>query len=154
MNVIFLDIDGVLNNATTTERQQIVNIDHIGLDSRLTQNFHHILQNVDCQVVLSSTWKYWDEAREAVRKSVGEFIDTTPNISEFRGNEINAYLNAHSDIEKYAILDDNNDFLGYQLSHLFQTDHHFGLTKGIADKVIGYFTQYKEENKKVKARRA
>ena len=55
-----------------------------------------------------------------------------------RGMEINEWLHRNTKgANAYAILDDENDFLLYQASHVVLTNPYDGLTKEVADKVIG-----------------
>ena len=53
MNIIFLDIDGVLNSKSGT-----TNIEKFGLDDKLISNLKFILHSVpDTKIVISSSWR-------------------------------------------------------------------------------------------------
>ena len=54
MNVIFLDVDGVLNNAYTTDRIK----GYIGIDDNKVRLLKQIVDYFDAKIILSSTWRY------------------------------------------------------------------------------------------------
>ena len=137
MKVIFLDIDGVLNNDHTTARFQ----GYLGIDPILAARFRRILRITGAQVVLSSTWRLYRDHREEVKRIVCDYIGVTDNERDgfrnnFRGDEVKRYVLAHPEITKYCCLDDNNDF--YPDQNLFQTSFSEGLTEEIADEVIQF----------------
>lgn len=136
LKVLFLDIDGVVNCATTAQRHRGA----IGIDPYMALLVGRIIIATDCKVVLSSTWRLWENARREVHEQVCGFIDVTPTVhSSFRGDEVKAWLDAHPNVTKYAILDDNSDFLPDQ--PLFKTSFATGITQEIVDKVIAYFNE-------------
>jgi hypothetical protein len=59
MKLLFLDIDGVLNCKTTTERWNGL----IGVDRRLASLFLEWLSGKDVGIVLSSTWRLYDDTK-------------------------------------------------------------------------------------------
>lgn len=71
-----------------------------------------------------------------VKEQIVDIIDVTPTLSGIRGDEVNAWLAKHPEVEKYAILDDDSDF--YPDQPLFKTSFTGGLTDDIAEKVIEY----------------
>ncbi len=133
MKVLFLDIDGVCNYIGTRERHR----GFIGIDVNLAAKVARIVAYTNCEVVLSSAWRLHKEGREEVKNRVVNFIDVTPSVAGgFRGDEIKAWLDKHSNVEKYAILDDDDDF--YSDQNLFQTSWETGLTDEIMNKVIEF----------------
>lgn len=134
MKVLFLDIDGVVNCATTSQR-----FDHtIGIDPFMALLVWRIVENTDAKIVLSSSWRYYPDSMKEVEKRVMPFIDTTPRSQGLtsRGHEIRQWLQAHPEVEKYAILDDNSDMLEEQMPNFFKTTWDTGLTEEIAEKVV------------------
>lgn len=148
MKVLFLDIDGVVNCATTTQRHRGT----IGIDPYMAFLVGKITLDTGCKVVLSSTWRHWEDAREEVRKQVVDFIDITPSMpipysekerlglssmAELceRGKEIADWLVRNPTVERYAILDDDSDMLPEQLPNFFKTSWQTGLTEEIANRV-------------------
>lgn len=141
MKIIFLDIDGVLNNSETATRCHGA----IGIDPFLVAIFNRIIFATDAKIVISSSWRHSKDGLDEIRKKVMSFIGITPTLplsggaeTMERGKEIQTWIERHPEIkiEKYAILDDNSDFLPNQ--PLFQTTWEKGLTEEIASKVIDY----------------
>jgi hypothetical protein len=116
MKVLFLDIDGVVNCMTMRQRHR----GFIGIDPRLALIVQNIVLAVPgLKVVLSSSWRCLEDGR-AERKVVPCF-DVTPLFDEeddVRGYEIQAWLELHPEVDRYAILDDDTDFLEHQLSSI------------------------------------
>lgn len=137
MKILFLDIDGVVNCATTAQRHRGA----IGIDPYRAFMVGQIVLETGCEIVLSSTWRLGEESREEVRKQVYPFIDITPNLwkakeNKIRGDEIKDWLDKHPEVEKYAILDDDSDMLPEQMPNFFQTTWAEGLTEEIKKKLI------------------
>lgn len=144
MNVVFLDIDGVLNNDLTAEHSPA---GFIGISDSLIKNLAYLTKASKAVVVLSSTWK--DEwsldpikitadgeylqrklNKEGIR--IADKIDDSLTGAFRRGAAIQLYLDEHPNIENYVILDDLEfDFADYEevQSHFLQTDEKVGLTK-------------------------
>lgn len=138
MKVLFLDIDGVVNCKSTMQRHRGA----IGIDPYMAFLVGKIQLDTGCEVVLSSTWRLWEDTREEVRKQVVQFMDITPSIAGgFRGAEVAAWLenNIMANVTKYAILDDESDFFPKQ--PLFKTEWEIGLTPEIANKVTEYLNE-------------
>jgi len=143
--VLFLDIDGVLN----TDRQQwhcqmncITPIDEFGyeFDHKAVDNLATILEETGAEIVISSSWKFlglqtlqkmWED-----RKLPGTILDITPD-GKSKGWEIDEWLmECESQVNRYAIIDDENDILPKQLNHFVQTNSQFGITCKDAERVI------------------
>lgn len=136
MKILFLDIDGVVNCSTTTQRHR----GFIGIDPHMAFLVGKIQLDTGCEVVLSSSWRHSKEGKSEVRKQVVKFIDCTPTSdSGFRGNEITQWLSEHPEVTRHAILDDDSDF--YDDQPLFRTDWRTGLTLEIANEVIEYLNK-------------
>lgn len=140
MKVLFLDIDGVCNSA---EWAAAGNSLWHGTCPEMVKQVRRIIEATKCQVVLSSTWRLYPEARAVVKRDVCHFIDCTIDMQRGgkwgvapRGEEIKEWLDRHPQVTQYAILDDNSDMLPYQW--LFQTTWEKGITEEIADAVIDH----------------
>lgn len=112
MKVLFLDIDGVLNNARTEDKIQTVFGPFTGLCPILTRRLVDWLTlHPDVKVVLSSSWRLDERYDHVFTKHLNSsnifWIDITPNLGR-RGREIASWL-AKNDVERYAILDDISD---------------------------------------------
>lgn len=135
MKVLFLDIDGVVNNAKTDMS------DGWGIDPYMAFLVGKIQLDTGCEFILSSAWRYSEEGKNVVRKKVGHLLFCTPLDGETRGQEIKDFLDAHPEVTHYAIVDDENDFHKDQLTHLFKTSFQTGLTKEIADEITNYLNK-------------
>lgn len=138
VKILFLDIDGVVNNAKTFENPK--NLTNI--ESDLASLVKRIIKETKCEVVLSSSWRHMDFDVNRIEKYVCPVSDKTPSLKGIiRGEEIQAWLDDHPEVIKYAILDDDADMLPHQMPNLFQTDFSTGLTKEIADKIIQHLNE-------------
>ena len=139
MRVLFLDIDGVLNCKTTRTRHRGL----LGIDPRLAGIVRSIAQAVpDLKLVLSSSWREMEGGRTEVERMVGPCFDVTPIFEaedDVRGYEIQAWLELHPRVERYAILDDDCDMLEHQMANFFRTSFETGITRELADRVVAHF---------------
>lgn len=149
MKVLFLDIDGVVNkrdNFNPANRDTLWPIDRY-----CAFLVGKIQLDTDCEVVLSSAWRHHPEGIEQVEKQVVKLLGKTPSVPtpkelitargvewphELRGDEVNAWLEKHPEVTRYAILDDSMDF--YDDQPLFRTTFEDGLTDEIAKEVTAY----------------
>lgn len=141
MNIIFLDIDGVLNFNGCRERIDTI---YFVSDKKL-RLLKWIVSRTNARLVLSSTWRLgWSERDKGMEneevlifnrleekfKEYGlTFLSKTP-VSEdgYRGHEIRAWLNSWEgeSIESFLILDDHCDMEPYK-TYLLQTSFRHGL---------------------------
>lgn len=165
MNVIFLDIDGVLNvESYITTVFDICKRAGINPHEHIRDEYGHlfcpltirylewIIESCDAKIVISSTWRgsgeEWIKNLWKDRNLPGEIIGITPITRSFkdnelsfkeraeRGNEIKQYLEQHPEITNYVIIDDDDDVLPEQEEHFVQTWHQYGLTNVVAEKCI------------------
>lgn len=147
MKILFLDIDGVLNRATTQERVQTIFGPFIGIDGELVGKFKEWWSgHSDLYLVLSSSWRADERFDGAFRKCIREaglsFVGETPRTTNGRGGDILAYIQAQPQqpqVTRWAILDDVDCT---PLNHLLvRTDPSKGLTQENLqqlDKLLGY----------------
>lgn len=143
MNVIFLDIDGVLNSPNYTKKYKEMKTKkervYKNIDDN-TLNYLKELQNrYDAKIVLTSTWRKWRNliSIDKLKKSIKEDPITEDERTEDYANlrtlyeklrleydldlddmtddlqnrmlEIQLYLLLHKEIEKFVILDDDDE---------------------------------------------
>ena len=137
MRIIFLDIDGVLNNAKSNEESLTFPcIDDVNL-----RQLKNIVEATGARVVLTSTWKEDYLEDEAVRRFLDDRLPicgvTEDRILD-RGKGILAYLSAHPEVKSYVILDDELfDYVECELiDHLVRTFYDCGLTEMDAERAI------------------
>lgn len=135
IKVLFLDVDGVLNCKSTTDRWP-KGSRMLGVDPTKVDMVTDIINITGCKVVLSSTWRLSSDSRKYI-ESLLPIMDVTPSLQGLRGAEVKAWLDEHPEVERYAILDDDSDFLEGQPLFLtkFMGD---GLTREITHQVIEY----------------
>lgn len=148
MKVIFLDIDGVLNRLGTLQQGRTRKDWHglIGMEPELVKRFNTLIKETGAKVVLSSAWRGSDIWKEDMRQNglrVRNFIDRTGYRNDLRGgmeanrrgHEIQDWIDAHPEIEKYAIIDDDSDMLPTQMQSFFKCDHITGFDKMVYERV-------------------
>lgn len=138
MKVLFLDIDGVLNNTET-----FLTLNPWGhLDKRLIDRLDSVLARTGAKVVISSAWRVGDQGQSVARalrragmKHADRIIDETPTSRWIRGWEIRLWLLAHPEVQTYAIVDDMSD-MGPVAHRLVQTDWDKGLQAEDAEALV------------------
>src|ERR1700722_11282043 len=119
MKVLFLDIDGVVNSEQSFRsgpRFRGV----IGIEPYMAFLVGRIQLDTGCQIVLSSAWRNWPEGEREIEARIAKLYDRTGHSdSGIRGEEIQTWLDAHPDVDRYAILDDSSDMLPEQLPNFF-----------------------------------
>lgn len=133
MKVIFLDIDGVLNDAYTDAKSPN---GFIGLDDNKIDCLKEIVDRTGAVIVLCSTWKTdWDENPykqsgegsylvEKLKKHGLEIYSKTPSYVTSRGEAITLWLLDRNDIDGFVIIDDIifADYIEFDLvNHVVQT---------------------------------
>jgi hypothetical protein len=146
MKILFLDIDGVCNSRAYLYRLRAKNKKATlwyGIDPEAAKLVRHIVKETGCKVVLSSTWRMYEDGKAQVRREVCHFIDCTKDLQRGskrgivpRGEEVQDWLRRHPSVTQYAILDDDSDFLPTQW--LFKTTFEHGITDDIAQAVIDH----------------
>lgn len=131
MKVIFLDVDGVLNNSNWAIQMYDEGV-HVYaenlLDERAVRLLQKLIDATDAKIVVSSSWRRDKYAMQCLSDQLKpmEVYDVTPLKSSIRGDEITAWLKKHKDVEAYVILDDDSD-MGDHMDHLIQTTFQRGL---------------------------
>lgn len=140
--VLFLDVDGVLNNgewAFNMHRQGV----HVYSDDLLyepsLEQLWRIVHTTGALIVVSSAWRQiptcYQHLQEWLAKYYMTIYDKTPYVGGDRGDDISAWFNRHPGNWQYAILDDDDD-MGVHIDHLIRTDFDLGLTEKEADRCI------------------
>jgi len=137
MKVLFLDVDGVLNTFN--------NISIYALSNPLVSNLDKVVKETGCEIVLSSTWRKFEDHLFTLNRKLGYYGITifshTNQLGGKRGEEIQEWLDHHPEVMQYAIVDDDSDMLDHQLPNFFQTDPHYGLTETIKYRIIHHLNK-------------
>ncbi len=132
--VIFLDIDGVLNrsNQNGGGNRHVVSTD-------LVNAFRSLISSTNARVVLASTWRHQAGGLQKARELGILFDDVLPDLRpQSRGAEVRAWMARHPCVDRFAILDDDDD--GYDEMPLFQPDPHSGVTSEVLNAVKDYLS--------------
>ena len=129
MKLIFLDCDGVINAG-----------DSDPIDDELMDNLQMIIVATDARIILSSTWRLYENFRREITRACEErgmeIVGATPEIEGGeRHEEITKWIEDEDPRDlTYAVIDDD---IGAKGEHpFFETSMSHGLTPEIADKVI------------------
>lgn len=149
MKILFLDVDGVLNNWLLIKEQGMYALGEKQLDE-----LKRIIDSTGAEIVLSSTWREYPESVKVLEANLAlrnlSIKDYTPSLNIEMGawvlpssivprhREISFWLENNPEVEDFAILDDNSD-AGIE-GHFFLTDMQGeGLTEEVGSKVIEHF---------------
>lgn len=136
--VIFLDIDGVLNNSKhliglmrLLGKNQYLSIMHevqeLPFDYRSCELINKLVKETNSEIILSSTWRLNPNHKEIIKKYADIDINNiTPRLSTIRGIEIKDYLDKHKEIVNYVIIDDDSDMLPEQMNNFVKVDSEVG----------------------------
>lgn len=132
--ILFLDVDGVLNNGEyySSDRFKENQLPYPlnKFDPKCIERLNYILKSTNANIVVSSSWRF-DKGLQGIFDRVGiirPIIGITPWGERYtlRGQEIQDYIIKH-DIEKYCIIDDDDDMLETQMPYLVKCDDNIGL---------------------------
>lgn len=131
VKVLFLDIDGVLNSMRTCVAYG--SYPHSlgetnGFDQVAIRMIRGMCAEGDIKVVLSSAWRLSHDFKDVGKAFDLPIIDRTPSMLGPRGQEIQAWLTGHPEVERFAIVDDDSDMLDVQAPFFVKTDGFEGLT--------------------------
>lgn len=155
-NIIFLDIDGVLNSDVTFNYTP-----HIHMDKFCVKCLVEALEKIkDIKVVISSSWRCRDIERFIISllnlKVYNIFLPILPFLHEDwatkkiwegssktrRGREIREWLSRHPEVTRYLCIDDDTDFLKGQ--PLLQTDMQRGLGYLETNLILNFFNVWEQ----------
>ena len=131
--VIFLDVDGVLNNGSWAMEMYDKGIrtyrDDILYEPAL-ERLKRIVDATNAHIVVSSSWRRiptaYGHLKDWLEKYGMTIWDKTPYVGGCRGDDITAWFNRNPGEWSYVILDDEDD-MGEHMGHLVQTHFDVGL---------------------------
>ena len=160
MKVVFLDIDGVCNNGPYIQRHYKRCGDLFAIDQKNIMQLNRLTDTIEVGLVIPSMWRHYDNERpQGIKATTGKslrdylyfngvrapVIGETPDLSVLaaygiasaccRGAEIQKWLETHYYVEKFVILDDDDD-MDKLLPFLVQTDLKLGLCEEHVEKAI------------------
>ena len=139
MNVVFLDIDGVMNHRKHFTKSN----KHFGQEfcPIAVDCLKRLLTETNSKIVLSSTWRKFFRGNHELREELfnhyeleNYLVAKTPVIDdEIRGTEIQAYIDLvskdpRSKVEKFVIIDDDDD-MGHLMDRLVHCKDYTGFNE-------------------------
>ncbi len=153
MNVIFLDVDGVLNSVSNLIKvYNETHKSHSGysypFDPDCLENLKELVAVTKSNLVISSNWRYSQKGMEKLLKTLSKYdldklvIGCTPALGLSRCTEIKKYLSDFklADTVNFVILDDDRDIKDLS-QYLVHTDRQVGLTKENVQQAIKKLTR-------------
>ena len=146
MNIIFLDIDGVLNShRKLKEVYDRTHRPHSGynypFDEICLNNLKRLVEITNSKLVITSTWRKDQEGKNKIIETLKEYeldhhiIGYTPILHTSRGKEIKEYLSTLEEQPNFIILDDDTDMEGL-IDYLIKTNIQVGLTSDNTEEAI------------------
>jgi len=140
MDVIFLDVDGVLISGhwiKTTRKDRT-------FDPEAVKLLDAIIDEADVDLVISSCWRIGRSTAELKQlmqdqglKNYNRVIGRTPsggNMNGHRGREISEWIEAN-DVDNFVIIDDDSD-MNPHMDRLVKTTFECGLKEEHAERVL------------------
>lgn len=150
--ILFLDVDGVLNNEGVFKDRRF---GYMPLDHLCIERLHNVVRETGCKIVLSSAWREIERLEKAldahlvfevynglgadpllVRHDDRSTRRLSGDAYNGRGSEIAEWLSRHPEVTGYAIVDDDGDMLPEQTDRFVRTTFDTGMTDEDAAKLI------------------
>ena len=135
-SVLFLDIDGVLNSKIYYKYLYKPEDGGSRFDPYCVILVKKLIKEFSLKIVISSTWRDGAKNRlvkELSENSLMEYLHEdwlTPIVRPAnRGKEIELWLENHSEVEDYIILDDNANLMDHQMDKFVKTSMHLGMVQ-------------------------
>ncbi len=148
MNIIFLDVDGVINSVNNLIREyNETHKPHSGysypFDANCLANLKKLVIETNSSLVISSTWRLSQKGRNKLLQELKKYdldklvIGYTPFLDSSRKDEIKDFLSnfESSFTTNFIILDDDSD-MGDLLPFLVKTNRQVGLTEENVEQAI------------------
>ena len=146
MNIIFLDIDGVLNShRKLKEVYERTHKPHSGynypFDEICLSNLKVLVELTNSKLVITSSWRKDKKGINKIIEALKEYeldqhiIGYTPILNKPRGIEIQEYLNQLDYNPNFIILDDDTDMENL-IDYLIKTNIKVGLTEENVEEAI------------------
>ena len=155
MNIIFLDIDGVLNShRKLKEVYERTHKPHSGynypFDEICLSNLKVLVELTNSKLVITSSWRKDKKGINKIIEALKEYeldqhiIGYTPILNKPRGIEIQEYLNQLDYKPNFIILDDDTDMENL-IDYLIKTNIKVGLTEENVEEAILKLTKIRTQ---------
>lgn len=141
--IIFLDIDGVLNDAACLNKASKLGGEAkwlAMLSPLLISRLNTLVEKTGAEIVISSTWRLchsFDRLVELLTRQglVASVIGVTPSLYKSRGDDIQQWLTDNPEPTTFVILDDDAD-MWHLSNRLVKTETRRGLTEEACDVAV------------------
>jgi len=164
MDVLFIDIDGVLNTYFQLSANAVWENGKLNVDEDKVKLLSKIVRSAEIQLIMHSGWRFfYDDSMNPISRESEELSrmfcrsgikisGRTPDFSteEIRQNrkfslvkaqEIKAWLVQHPECENFLIIDDLDLHDADLMQQQIQPDPAFGLTEYDVNEAIAYFSK-------------
>lgn len=145
MNLIFLDVDGVLNSIEKDEKRygdrRPYTDYYYPFNDNCLRNLKTLVEETKAYLVITSTWKNDKLGRDILLSELKKYglnnkvIGYTEVLHEKKEEEIKSFLELLDESINYIIIDDDSDFDDL-VDHLIKTNFEVGLTEEKKEKCI------------------
>ena len=149
-NIIFLDIDGVLNSKFWDSEHQREISDGKLVDVEAVRLLAELVNRADARVILHSGWRFWFEAEHLLETMQSEDITidgVTPDLtteeirrskkfSLVKADEILLWMKENGEFANWVVLDDLDLHNSEVEKHQIKPDPNVGITKEDVDKAL------------------
>ncbi|MGM9878237.1 MAG: HAD domain-containing protein [Bacilli bacterium] len=145
MNIIFLDVDGVLNS--TKKLIKISNLTgkpyseiNYPFDENCMNNLKYLVEKTDSYIIISSSWRKQNDMRNRLLEELRKYdlenriIGYTKALGN-KADEIREYILSSCHNINFIVLDDDKK-LENMIDNLIITDSYYGLSKENVDTAI------------------
>jgi len=141
--IIFLDIDGCVNNLKNVIDNPKINLrDYNDWNKESLFLLNILCEKSNAKIVISSSWRKiiknvdeWNEIFKNLNLYHINVIGLTPSSQNgFRGREINEWLEENKNTKSYIVIDDDSDFFPNQFR--IKIDPYIGITYDDVEKAI------------------
>lgn len=164
MNIIFLDVDGVLNSSDWNQKHPTEIKNGFLIDETKVVLLNELIRKTNAKIVLHSGWRFWFDGKfrpnrkeseyfsDLLKKENISFYDFTPDFSteeirrtkEFsliKAEEILFWLKEHRDISGWVVIDDLDLHNSIVSVHQVKPDSSKGLEKEDIETAIKLFAR-------------
>lgn len=139
MKVIFLDVDGVLNSKDWLENNRVGTENSVNPEK--VKLLAEIVQKINAEVVLSSTWRYIPEEHpmflhlmDVLGRNGIKIHSFTPELNGDRPKEIKAWVEKQSEEVKFVSIEDDfseDDYRKYGIENCLVRTSYYGEYGGL-----------------------
>lgn len=138
---LFLDIDGVMNGYLRDDCELHYLCE---LSPVLVDRVRRIIEATQCEVVLSTSWRFDEYIKQIMEYCQIEYSGKT-DLSWCRGQEIKNWLSTQGGPYTYCILEDSEQLLKEQENNTVTTSFNYGISEDQVQLAINILNNVPQE---------